>query len=92
MDEEYRTLQDVCTRINGLWGEITGKHISDEDLRMVLYGLSDAITRISFEITSELKDVQDKTGMGDTFYKRYARQKNIEENSHKAGEENNNGR
>lgn len=81
--EEYRTLQDVCTRINGLWGEITGNHISDEELYTVLHDLSSAITRISFEITSELKDVQDKTGMGDTFYKLYARQKNIEENAKK---------
>ena len=81
--EEYRTLQDVCTRINGLWGEITGKHISDEELRVVLHELSDAITRISFDMVSGLKDIQDKTGMRDSFYKLYARQKNIEENAKK---------
>ena len=81
--EEYRTLQDVCTRINGLWGEITGKHLSDEELRTVLHDLSDAITRISFEMIGELKDIQDKTGMRDSFYQLYARQKNIEENAKK---------
>ena len=81
--EEYRTLQDVCTRINGLWGEITGKHLSDEELRAVLHDLSNAITRISFEMIGELKDIQDKTGMRDSFYQLYARQKNIEENSEK---------
>ena len=81
--EEYRTLQDVCTRINGLWGEITGKHLSDEELKDVLHGLSNAITRISFEMIEELKDIQDKTGMRDSFYKLYGRQKNIEENAKK---------
>lgn len=87
MDEEYRTLQDVCTRINGLWGEITGKHISDQELYVVLHDLSSAITRISFEMTSKLKDIQDMSGMGDTFYKRYARRINIVENIYKAGKE-----
>ena len=80
---EYETLQDVCTRINGLWGEITGKHLTDEELRVVLYGLSDSITRISFEMVSGLKDIQDMTGMRDSFYKLYGRQKNIEENAKK---------
>jgi hypothetical protein len=61
VDNRPRELTKIIGRINGLKGQVSGKPISDDDKKRIIWVLRDARLK---EILNTEDDIIDKTGQG----------------------------